>query len=908
MRRLKTKPFPYYVGLHSLEELVTKDHRVCVMNILGSESRKVTPVSHEYSGGNIVAGVQYGRRGALETKLGSIPVYRSIREVMEKGIFFDMGVVYIPPQGVCKAVSELVTHNEALKRIVIVTEKVPARDSRNIRALCQETGVDVIGANCLGMANAWDRVRIGGSLGGDHPEETLVQGSIAIHSNSGNFTTTMAEYLRTAGFGISTAVSSGKDVYIHFALPEFLYAAQNDARTKAVVIYVEPGGYYEKMALDWIQDRTFGFTKPIIACVTGRWKKNLTRSCGHAGALSGSGDDAESKERWFDEYFGVDMFDPKTRQVSKRGVRVSSIQYIPDAVRAVYEKIDEKPDFATTGDLSLKLWLGDTMVKVPPALDLPITRAPYPYDQQIVEVNKQVGAHYVRQNMADRSGASRMNPETQVSELHGSTVLELSRHTLEENLYFALAKVLPEKADIPTLNLILNLFMKIDERRMALIDVGRANGCLPNAYLASQIALVGDKELLSKSREHARFIIDLIREFNLDELTRTFPPELDAYIEQRLLRSEPSRKTDVSELLLKEVKKSRKSCVALRVCQRIIELAETRNLEIRDSYEFLLATIAVCVLWNPMLEKRISRQLVEDSVTYFYLMARIVAYSVVNREHNPHWKKLVDQKLSNLNHSFTENAFMVLFGRAPDPTELLEFQTLLGLTVTNGPGTLSAKGAKESVSARNDISMAFVGFLANTGRAHGGNGFEAIEFLLEQFKGADLKDPGDPAHGLDLKAMANQAARAYGAYKKQAQEVEDGTAKPIPCINHPVFRGNKINVDPREQYVSGMLAERGVYNAFWEFYRLLVKELYAEGVTKNVFCVNVDAVLAVITLKLVWRDLQAGRLTLRQVQEVAFTLFLFGRTIGTTAEVADHRDRGTDMDCRTPERDLSFVL
>jgi len=908
MRRLKTRPFPYYVGLHSLEEMVTREHRVCVMNILGSESRKVTPVSHEYSGGNIVAGVQYGRRGVLETKIGSIPVYRSIREVMEKGIAFDMGVVYIPPQGVCKAVSELVTHNEALKRIVIVTEKVPARDSRNIRALCQEAGVDVIGANCLGMANAWDQVRIGGSLGGDHPEETLRKGSIAIHSNSGNFTTTMAEYLRTAGFGISTAVSSGKDVYIHFALPEFLYAAQNDPRTKAVVIYVEPGGYYEKMALDWIQDRTFGFTKPIIACVTGRWKKNITRACGHAGALSGSGDDAESKERWFDEYFGVDVFDPKTCQVSKRGVRVSSIQYIPDAVRAVYEKIDEKPDFETTGDLSLKLWLGDTMVKLPSSLDLPIIQAPAPYDRQIVEVHKQVGAHHLRQNMADKSGASRMNPESQISELHGKTVLDLSRWTLEENLYFALAKVMPEKSDLNTLNLILNLFMKIDERRMELIDVGRANGCTPNAYLASQIALVGNKDLLEKSRVHAKFIIDLIREFSLDELTKTFPPELDTYVEAHLLRAEPSRKTDVSDLLYKEVKKSKKSCVALKVCQHILDLAEKRGLEIGDTYEFLLATIAVCVLWNPMLEKRISRQLVEDSVTYFYLMSRIVAYSVVDRANNPFWKKLVDKKLSNLNLSFTENAFKVLFGRVPDPIELLEFQTLLGLTITNGPGTLSAKGAKESVSARNDISMAFVGFLANTGRAHGGNGYEAIKFLMEQFKDATLPNPGDPGHGLDLKKMANQAARAYGAYKKQAQEEEDGTVKPIPCINHPVFRGNKINVDPREQFVSGMLAEKGDYNAFWEFYRLLVKELYAEGVTKNVFCVNVDAVLAVITLKLVWKDLQAGRITMHQIQDLAFTLFLFGRTVGVIAEIADHRDRGVDLDCRTPERELSFVL
>ncbi len=908
MRRLTTRPFPYYVGLHSLEELVTKQNRVCVMNILGSESRKVTPVSHEYSGGNVVAGVQYGRRGVLETKLGDIPVYRSIREVMEKGIVFDMGVVYIPPTGVCKAVSELVTHNEALKRIVIVTEKVPARDSRNIRALCQEAGVDVIGANCLGMANAWDRVRIGGSLGGDHPEETLAKGSIAIHSNSGNFTTTMAEYLRTAGFGISTAVSSGKDVYIHFALPEFLYAAQNDPRTKAVVIYVEPGGYYEKQALDWIKDRTFGFTKPIIACVTGRWKKNITRACGHAGALSGSGDDAEAKEKWFDEYFGVEVFDPKDPKVSKRGVRVSSIQYIPDAVRAVYEKIDELPDFETTGDLSLKLWLGDSLVKLPKDLYLPLSQPPVPYDHQIIEVNKLVGAHYLRQNMANKSGATRMNRKSHVAELHGKSVLELSEYTMEENLHFALAKVMPDKHDLPTLNLILNLFMKIDERRMELIDVARANGCTPNAYLASQIALVGDKDLLSKSRTHSQFIIDLIREFGLNESTQAFPAELDEYVVQHLLTAEPSRKTDISDLLFKEVKRSKKSCVALKVCQHIIDLAATRNLEIRDTYEFLLATIAVCVLWNPMLEKRISRQLVENAVTYFYLMSRIVAYSVVDRAHNPHWKKLVDQKLSNLNHSFTENAFKVLFARVPTPSDLLEFQTLVGLTITNGPGTLSAKGAKESVSARNDISMAFVGFLANTGRAHGGNGYDAITYLAEQFKDVALGDPGDPNHGVDLKQLAVRAAKAYGTLKHQMREVDEPLMKPIPCINHPVFRGNHINVDPREEFVAGVMKERGVYNAFWEFYHLLAQALYDEGVTKNVFCVNVDAVLAVITLKLVWKDLQSGRLSLHQVQDLAFTLFLFGRTIGTAAEIADHRDRGVDMDCRTPESELSYVL
>jgi len=396
VRKQVTKPFSWFVGVHSLEELATKESRACVINILGSESRGVTPVSHEYSGGNVVAGVQYGRRGVLETRRGDIPVYRSVREVLAHGHAFDVGVVYLPPLGVAQAVAELVRTNAELKRIVIVTEKVPAKDSAAVRALCQEAGVDVIGANSLGVANAWDHVRVGGSLGGDRPEEALRKGSIAIHSNSGNFTTTMAEYLRTAGFGVSTAVSSGKDVYIHFALPEFLWAAQNDPRTKAVVLYVEPGGYYERIALDLVLERRFGFTKPIVCCVTGRWRKEVTRTCGHAGALAGNGEDAEAKERWFDAYFGVPVLDPEQPVVGRRGVRVSSIQFVPDAMRAIFEKMGEAPDFEPAGDLSLKPWLADGVLPLPPDLAVKTVPALAPYDRQIAAITKEVGAHYLR--------------------------------------------------------------------------------------------------------------------------------------------------------------------------------------------------------------------------------------------------------------------------------------------------------------------------------------------------------------------------------------------------------------------------------------------------------------------------------------------------------------------------------
>ncbi|MBC8366412.1 CoA-binding protein [bacterium] len=908
MRQLQTKPFPYFVGIYSLEEMVTKDSRVCVINIQGGESRKVTPVSHEYSGGNVVAGVQYGREGIMETELGEIPVYPSVREVMKAGHHFDVGVIYLPPAAVSQAVSELVSFNHDLKRIIIVTEKVSTADSRNIRFLCQEAGVDVVGCNCLGVANAWDHVRIGGALGGDKPEETLRKGSVAIHSNSGNFTTTIGEYLRTAGFGISTAVSSGKDVYIHFALPEFLYAAQNDPRTKAVALYVEPGGYYEKTALDWIRQRKFGFNKPIVVCVTGRWKKDISRSCGHAGALAGSGDDAESKEDWFDKYFGVPVFDPENPKVSKRGVRVESIQAFPQAMQAVYDEIGEELDFESSGDLNLKLWLSDNFMPLPAELDLPIITPLSPYDEQMESVKKQVGAHPLRQNMRNASGASRMEPNTQVSELHGKSILQLSKLTLEENIFFTLAKVLPPEEDTRTLNLLLNCFLKLEEGEIDQVLRAREMGAMPNAYLASVLAAQGAQPRLLKAKEHMRFVIDLIRNHKLDDRMKRLPVDLEDEIREALFEQAKGELDEQTQFLLKEVKKSKKDCLALRVCQFILGLAERNEMQVRDLHEFLLASMAVCIFWRPMVRKRITRLVLEDSLEYLAIISKLFACGVVDPEGNAYWKKLTGSDMAGLRMSFSENAFRILFSRKPGLEELDEFKYLMGLTLTNGPGTLSAKGAKETVSARNHISMAFVGFLTGTGLAHGGNGFEAVEFLLKNFQGSGLKDPGDAKHGIDLRGMAEKAASEYGEFKREQKSQGVLRVKPIPCVNHPVFKGNSVNIDPREDFIRKELADRNISNVFLDFYHHLVQELHEQGITKNVFCVNIDAVLAVISLKLVWREMGSGKMSDEQIQNLVFTLFLFGRSMGVAAEIADHRDRGTDMDCRTPQSQLSFVL
>ena len=197
------------------------------------------------------------------------------------------------------------------------------------------------------------------------------------------------------------------------------------------------------------------------------------------------------------------------------------------------------------------------------------------------------------------------------------------------------------------------------------------------------------------------------------------------------------------------------------------------------------------------------------------------------------------------------------------------------------------------------INKAMVGFLTHTGYSHGGNGFEGMAFLLDQFKDKGLKDPTDPAHGLDLKAMATEFAKAYRREKKASKEI-GAELRALPGVHHPIFKGKPVNHDPRERFVAEYMARAGRYNVFHAFYRELVQALYEQGASPYVFCVNVDAVIAALLLALLWPDYQAGRLSERDLETAAFTVFLYGRMIGAAAEIDDHLNRGRNMDTRTP--------
>ena len=99
----------------------------------------------------------------------------------------------------------------------------------------------------------------------------------------------------------------------------------------------------------------------------------------------------------------------------------------------------------------------------------------------------------------------------------------------------------------------------------------------------------------------------------------------------------------------------------------------------------------------------------------------------------------------------------------------------------------------------------------------------------------------------------------------------------------------------------------GEYNVFHKFYRALVQQLFEAGVSRTVYCVNIDAVIAALLLKMLWTPYRRGQYSAAALETAAFTIFLYPRMLGCAAEIDDHLNRGRNMDTRTQASQCRFV-
>lgn len=261
--------------------LIDKDTKVVIHGITGREASMITEHIVEY-GTKVIGGVTPGKGGEA---VHGIPVYNTLVELIAEREA-NASLIYVPPDAVLDTVTEAI--DNGIKFIVIITENVPRHDSMKIYWLAKKAGVTIIGPNSVGIINPGDKIKLG-AIGGDNPDRCFTPGSVGVISRSGGMTAETAWMIKKAGFGVSTCISIGGDPIIGTTTTELLKLFQKDSETSAIVLFCEPGTSFEEDAADFI--KSGGFTKPIIAYVTGRFTEKMPEGTvfGHAAAIISKG-------------------------------------------------------------------------------------------------------------------------------------------------------------------------------------------------------------------------------------------------------------------------------------------------------------------------------------------------------------------------------------------------------------------------------------------------------------------------------------------------------------------------------------------------------------------------------------------------------------------------------------------
>jgi succinyl-CoA synthetase alpha subunit len=424
----------------TLSDLLKAADRVAVSNITGREASVVSIASQKYCH-NIVGGWALAKGGQSLNIPGleSIPVFSNVAELVKslpKEKLPNKIIVYSPPAAVYGEVKEIIEHcRDTVETLFIITEHVSIEVTAKINKICSDANIDVLGCNCLGMINTHDGVRVG-AVGGSDLKETFLPGSVTIVSNSGNMVNTMASYLLSAGLGTAYGISTGKDVLILMRLKNLLELARNDERTKLIVAYIEPGGLYEKEAVDMLRETDY--PKPIITYITGQILQDTDMSLGHAGAVvEGKTTSAAAKMRLFDDYYGIKPFDPekryrKTTELTKalqKGIRITTLHHLPGAASLIRDTLGIERDFRPAKPLRLKPWFLDYKglgKKLPTRLILHPGVVPKPYATQVKLLTREtLGANPPRRDMRNASHAS--SNDGAVTRIYGQPIEDRMR-------------------------------------------------------------------------------------------------------------------------------------------------------------------------------------------------------------------------------------------------------------------------------------------------------------------------------------------------------------------------------------------------------------------------------------------------------------------------------------------------
>jgi len=232
--------------------------------------------------------LSYGFKGPVypvnptATVIENVQCYPSIEAVPGD---VDLAVIVVPAANVIEVASECA--RKGVKALVVIsagfseTGKEGKARQAELLSVCRETGMRLIGPNCMGIINTHPAVALDATFVPGSPP----RGRVGFSSQSGALGLAIIEFANSLNLGISTFVSVGNKADI--SGNDLLRYWESDDDTDVILLYLESFGNPKKFSEI---ARRVGRRKPIVVVKSGRSAAGARATSSHTGALIAASD------------------------------------------------------------------------------------------------------------------------------------------------------------------------------------------------------------------------------------------------------------------------------------------------------------------------------------------------------------------------------------------------------------------------------------------------------------------------------------------------------------------------------------------------------------------------------------------------------------------------------------------
>ncbi len=230
---------------------------------------------------NLIEGKYKGKIYPVNLKAKKILGFKAYPSVLEIPGPVDLAIVVIPAPFVNSTLREC--GEKGIKNVIVIsagfkeTGKEGAKLEKEMQMIAAEFGMEIIGPNCLGLADSVN------NLNASFANGMTKKGKLGFISQSGAICSAMLDWANASGVGFSRFVSIGNKASVGEA--ELLEYFKGDKETASVLAYLESfkdGDRFMKAAAELAR------VKPLVIIKPGTSKASQKAMQSHTGALAGA--------------------------------------------------------------------------------------------------------------------------------------------------------------------------------------------------------------------------------------------------------------------------------------------------------------------------------------------------------------------------------------------------------------------------------------------------------------------------------------------------------------------------------------------------------------------------------------------------------------------------------------------